>query len=198
MTASVISLDDPQPVRELIDGYLDGRDELTGLDLYYALERSTSLLTFHTMLRGGPRNRARSGLQQSYGIWVARAFIPHAQKVLAFSRDGKPLGELTRRDEAGFFEGRVAVEGRQPIRYRASNEGGEWDVFDPYSFGPVLGPMDDYYINEGTHLRLFDKLDVRCNLAIHGPLDESGVAESPDSAQRMLVSILKQKPVTLL
>jgi 1,4-alpha-glucan branching enzyme len=31
-------------------------------------------------------------------------------------------------------------------------------VFDPYSFGPVLGPMDDYYINEGTHLRLFDKL----------------------------------------
>ena len=98
------------------------------------------------------------GLQQPYGIWVARAFIPHAQKVLAFSRDGKPLGELTRRDEAGFFEGRVAVEGRQPIRYRASNEGGEWDVFDPYSFGPVLGPMDDYYINEGTHLRLFDKL----------------------------------------
>ena len=31
-------------------------------------------------------------------------------------------------------------------------------MFDPYSFGPVLGPMDDYYINEGTHLRLFDKL----------------------------------------
>ena len=31
-------------------------------------------------------------------------------------------------------------------------------MFDPYSFGPVLGPMDDYYIAEGTHLRLFDKL----------------------------------------
>jgi 1,4-alpha-glucan branching enzyme len=98
------------------------------------------------------------GLQQPHGIWVARTFIPHAQKVVAFSRDGKPLGELQRRDDAGFFEGRVDVEGRQPIRYRASNDGGEWDVFDPYSFGPVLGPMDDYYINEGTHLRLFDKL----------------------------------------
>ena len=36
--------------------------------------------------------------------------------------------------------------------------GGEWDVLDPYSFGPVLGPMDDYYIGEGSHLRLFDKL----------------------------------------
>src|SRR5690606_16045598 len=28
----------------------------------------------------------------------------------------------------------------------------------PYSFGPVLGPMDDYYLKEGSHLRLFDKL----------------------------------------
>ena len=29
---------------------------------------------------------------------------------------------------------------------------------DPYCFGPVLGPLDDYYIAEGSHLRLFDKL----------------------------------------
>ena len=40
----------------------------------------------------------------------------------------------------------------------AHNAGGEWQVWDPYSFGPVLGPMDDYYIGEGSHLRLFDKL----------------------------------------
>jgi hypothetical protein len=38
-----------------------------GLDLYYALERATSLLEFHTMLRPGERNRNRDGLQQSYG-----------------------------------------------------------------------------------------------------------------------------------
>jgi len=25
-------------------------------------------------------------------------------------------------------------------------EGGEWDVMDPYSFGPVLGPLDDLLI----------------------------------------------------
>ena len=29
---------------------------------------------------------------------------------------------------------------------------------DPYSFGPVLGPVDDFLIAEGTHLRLYDKL----------------------------------------
>ncbi len=98
------------------------------------------------------------GLQQAGGTWVLRAFVPHAERVSAFTRDGRPLGELTRRHEDGFFEGRVEIDQRQPIRYRAANSGGEWDVFDPYSFGPVLGPMDDYYINEGTHLRLFDKL----------------------------------------
>jgi 1,4-alpha-glucan branching enzyme len=98
------------------------------------------------------------GLQRADGVWVLRAFIPHATAVAAFTRDGQPLGELAARDGRGFFEGQVNIDRRQPIRYRASNEGGEWDVFDPYSFGPVLGPMDDYYIAEGTHLRLFDKL----------------------------------------
>lgn len=54
-------------VRDRIESYVDGRSDLTGLELYYELERATSLLTFHTMLRAGPRNRERSGLQQSYG-----------------------------------------------------------------------------------------------------------------------------------
>ncbi|HVW91226.1 MAG TPA: 1,4-alpha-glucan branching protein GlgB [Devosia sp.] len=98
------------------------------------------------------------GLQQVDGQWIARAFVPHAERLEAFDRDGNPLGVLNLRDAAGFFEGPVTVDRRQPIRYRASNPGGEWDVYDPYSFGPVLGPLDDYYIAEGSHLRLFDKL----------------------------------------
>jgi len=67
MTDPGIALADPQPLRRTIGAYLDGRAELTGLELYYELERSTSLLTFHTMLREGVRNRSGSGLQQSYG-----------------------------------------------------------------------------------------------------------------------------------
>ncbi|HWK65327.1 MAG TPA: 1,4-alpha-glucan branching protein GlgB [Rhizobiaceae bacterium] len=89
---------------------------------------------------------------------VARCFIPNAEMVAAFTLAGKEVGELGRRDDAGFFEGRLAIRKRQPIRYRARNAGGEWWVTDAYSFGPVLGPMDDYYIAEGSHLRLFDKL----------------------------------------
>jgi 1,4-alpha-glucan branching enzyme len=72
--------------------------------------------------------------------------------------DGKTLGKLEKRDDAGFFEGRVTIEKFQPVIYHAGNDGGEWDVIDPYSFGPVLGPMDDYFIGEGSHLRLFDKM----------------------------------------
>jgi 1,4-alpha-glucan branching enzyme len=98
------------------------------------------------------------GLHEVDGTWVARAFIPHAETVSARTLDNRILGDLRQRHDAGFFEGKVSAKGRMPVRYHARNGGGEWDVLDPYSFGPVLGPMDDYYIGEGSHLRLFDKL----------------------------------------
>src|SRR3546814_8730501 len=40
----------------------------------------------------------------------------------------------------------------------SSDLGGEYALIDPYSFGPVLGPMDDHYFAEGSHARLFDKM----------------------------------------
>ena len=98
------------------------------------------------------------GLHQVGKDWLCRAFVPHADSISVFARDGAPLGRLARLDPAGFFEGKVAVKEYAPIRLHAANDGGEWDIWDPYSFGPVLGPMDDYYIKEGSHLRLFDKL----------------------------------------
>jgi 1,4-alpha-glucan branching enzyme len=98
------------------------------------------------------------GLHEHGRALVARCFIPNARSVAAFTPAGKEIGELTCRHEAGFFDGRVSLRKRQPLRYRAMNEGGEWWVDDPYCYGPVLGPMDDYYIGEGSHLRLFDRL----------------------------------------
>jgi 1,4-alpha-glucan branching enzyme len=90
--------------------------------------------------------------------FVARCFVPHAEFVTAYTLTGKKAGELSRRDAGGFFEGRLSLRKRQPLRYHARNAGGDWWLTDPYSFGPVLGPLDDYYIAEGSHLRLFDKL----------------------------------------
>lgn len=89
---------------------------------------------------------------------LARAFIPGADAVEALTLAGKMAGRLERVDEAGLFEGRLSIRKPQPLRYRATHGDDQWTVADPYSFGPVLGPMDDYYIAEGSHLRLFDKL----------------------------------------
>ncbi|GHA16159.1 1,4-alpha-glucan branching enzyme GlgB [Devosia pacifica] len=125
------------------------------------------------------------GLHEIQGVWVLRAFVPHAETLRAFTRDGTELGTLERRHSAGLFEGRVKVDGYQPIYYRAGNDGGEWEVQDPYTYGPVLGPMDDYYIGEGSHLRLFDKLGAH---AIEfGGIEGTHFAVWAPNAQRVSV-----------
>jgi 1,4-alpha-glucan branching enzyme len=85
-----------------------------------------------------------------------RAWLPGAQKVLAHTLSGTLLGEL-RPVGDGIVEG-VVKGPPQPLWYYARGGGGEWWVKDPYSFGPVLGPTDDFLLAEGTHLRLHDKL----------------------------------------
>lgn len=89
---------------------------------------------------------------------LARALVPGAEALEALTLAGKPAGALNRIDPAGLFEGKLTIRKAQPLRYRASGKAGTWTVGDAYSFGPVLGPMDDYYIAEGSHLRLFDKM----------------------------------------
>lgn len=85
-----------------------------------------------------------------------RAWLPGAQKVLVHDLSGKVLGELKPVGD-GIVEGTMDAP-PQPLWYYARGGGGEWWVKDPYSFGPVLGPTDDFLLAEGTHLRLHDKL----------------------------------------
>ena len=98
------------------------------------------------------------GLHRAGKDWVVRAFVPGADRLDVSGPDGRSLGEIERRHAAGFFEGPVPLEGHVPLRYRASNAGGSWEVVDAYLLGPVLGPLDDYFIGEGNHLRLHDRL----------------------------------------
>jgi len=86
-----------------------------------------------------------------------RAILPGADEVEAFSLDGHWLGTLGKVDDRFLFEGRLPIK-PQPIRYRCTARGHDWLVTDPYTFGPVLGPVDDLLIAQGTHFRLFDKL----------------------------------------
>ncbi|MDE2437531.1 MAG: 1,4-alpha-glucan branching enzyme, partial [Sphingomonadales bacterium] len=91
----------------------------------------------------------------------ARALLPGAEEASAFTLKGAALGKLVRVDERGLFEGPIKGKPR-PVKYRCRAAGSEWWITDPYSFGPVLGPTDDFLINEGTHRRLFDKLGAHC------------------------------------
>jgi 1,4-alpha-glucan branching enzyme len=109
------------------------------------------------------------GLHQSGKTWVARAFVPGADTITAQGLDGKELGILNKRHAAGFFEGEVKVSKHQALRFVCANSKDKWIVPDAYSMGPVLGPQDDYFMAEGNHLRLYDKLGAH-------PLTMDGVA----------------------
>ncbi|MBB5984860.1 1,4-alpha-glucan branching protein GlgB [Sphingobium lignivorans] len=97
------------------------------------------------------------GVHEGPGGAHARVIVPGAESVEAHDLSGNSLGLLGCADQRGLFEGPIAG-GRQPIRYCARAGAAEWWLSDPYSFGPVLGPVDDLLMAEGTHFRLFDKL----------------------------------------
>lgn len=97
------------------------------------------------------------GVHQGPKGAFARAILPGAETAEAHDLGGKSLGKLKRVDERGLFEGPLKGE-RQPLKYRCTAGKRDWWVTDAYSFGPVLGPVDDFLIAEGTHLRLFDKM----------------------------------------
>ncbi len=93
-----------------------------------------------------------------HGVF-ARAFAPGAETLVAHTLDGRAVGELARVDDRGVFEGPLDLAAPEPLLHAATGGGGaRWSVVDPYSFGPVLGPIDDHLIAEGAHARLFDKL----------------------------------------
>lgn len=96
---------------------------------------------------------AHAGPEGTY----ARALVPGAETLEAHSLSGEVLGTLDRVDSRGLFEGFIKGDS-QPLRYRAQTADAEWLVTDPYTFGPVLGPVDDLLMAEGTHFRLHDKL----------------------------------------
>ena len=125
------------------------------------------------------------GVQEFDGGFLARTFAPGADEILALTLDGQPAGQLGPGAVACLFEGRIDIKERQPLRYAATNSTGAWEVDDPYSYGPVLGPMDDYFIAEGSHLRLFDKMGA--HLIHHQGTDGVHFAVWAPNARRVSV-----------
>ncbi len=101
------------------------------------------------------------------GRLMLRAYVPGATTLEAVGDDDRPLARLAQRHPAGFFEGPLPARAR--YRLRAANADGAWTVDDAYAFGPVLGPLDDWLVGEGTHTMLYDRLGAH-------PLVHEGVA----------------------
>src|SRR6202453_4382663 len=93
--------------------------------------------------------------------WVVRAFVPDAISVRALTREGQPIAELERR-KGDFFEALLPrVTERPSYRIEATRVAGVSSYEDAYAFGPVLGPMDDYLLIEGTHRQLYRRLGAQ-------------------------------------
>jgi len=85
--------------------------------------------------------------------FIVRAFVPGASRVEAVDHRGATIVELVRVRDAGLFEGPIAAR----VAYQLRVDGG-FPFSDPYRFGPVLGPMDEWLLGEGTHAQLYDRL----------------------------------------
>ena len=81
-----------------------------------------------------------------------RCLLPGAESVAAVSPDGDVLARLERRHEAGFFVGYLGEH--VPYRLRIKWPGATQETEDPYSFGPLLGPLDLHLFAEGRHFEL--------------------------------------------
>ena len=109
-----------------------------------------------------PDSFAVLGLHDTAAGPAVRAFVPGAQRLSVLPDGEEAPVALAARHPDGFFEGLVpALAGRRRYRLRASNAGGDWTLVDPYAFGPVLGPTDDYLLVEGTHRELYERLGAQ-------------------------------------
>jgi 1,4-alpha-glucan branching enzyme len=128
-------------------------------------------------------HRATPGATRGFMI---RAFVPGAETVVAVDTAGVTLATLAPRGDAGFFEGFVAGhEYRFAYQLHATRGGDRWTFRDPYAFLPVLGPLDDHLLVEGTHRRLYERLGAQ--VTTHEGVDGVNFAVWAPNASRVSV-----------
>ncbi|MBS3904851.1 MAG: 1,4-alpha-glucan branching protein GlgB [Simkania sp.] len=85
---------------------------------------------------------------------VIRLWRPNAKELYVEVR--KEIREATRIDDSGIFE--IEVEGAiGPLDYRIYHHSGLL-AHDPYAFWPVIGGMDEFLFNKGTHYKIYEVL----------------------------------------
>ncbi|MBF0607021.1 MAG: 1,4-alpha-glucan branching protein GlgB [Candidatus Magnetobacterium sp. LHC-1] len=89
-----------------------------------------------------------------------RVFNPDAKELYIVRTDAtKKVYQATRLRQEGFFE--TIVEQTNvffPYKVRIISDAGTTEVYDPYSFEPVLSDFDLHLMSEGTHYKKYEKL----------------------------------------
>ncbi|MDB5870877.1 MAG: 1,4-alpha-glucan branching enzyme [Ramlibacter sp.] len=92
-------------------------------------------------------------------LYRLRAYVPGSEAVTVLARETRaPLAPLKRIDDSGLFAGDVALAERGGYLLQVDSLLGRRVIDDPYRFGPWLGDTDAWLLNEGQHLRPWEKL----------------------------------------
>ncbi len=104
---------------------------------------------------------------QGAGPHRLRVYAPGSQDVAVLPRSGgEPLARLAPVGEEGLFVGDVLLGPTGDYLLDIQSPLGRRTVEDPYRFGPWLGDTDVWLLNEGRHLRPWEKLGAHlCTLA---------------------------------
>jgi 1,4-alpha-glucan branching enzyme len=121
---------------------------------------SSATQEFDTLVRREhPNPHSVLGAHPADGGVLIRALRPAAVGVVAEVEDGTSV-DLSPVHPGGVFEG-VVPDATLPLRYRLRvnyGDGGEFTLYDPYSFAPTLGELDLHLIGEGRHEQTYEKL----------------------------------------
>ena len=128
------------------------------------------------------------GIRSCDGKFVARVLRPDAAEVAVIleGKGAKPQ-KLSRLDEHGLFEGEITgcSEGMPYTLELTGHDGVKWRQRDAYSFPAVLGEMDIYLFNEGTHYDIHKKLGA--HVKVIGDVPGVHFAVWAPAAQRVSV-----------
>jgi 1,4-alpha-glucan branching enzyme len=128
------------------------------------------------------------GIREQGGCAMARVFRPDAAEVtVVVSGDAPCRIPLRRLTGDGFFEaslGGIAPPWDYDLEITGF-DGRLTTCKDPYRFGPVLGEMDVYLFNEGTHYEIYKKLGA--HMIEHDGVRGTHFAVWAPNAQRVSV-----------
>ena len=90
---------------------------------------------------------------------IVRVFRPGADSATVIDASGQALAALEATEQDGLFSGFMpGRSGGEAYRLRYTHGADSWEEEDTYRFGTLLGEQDVYFLAEGNHYRLYERL----------------------------------------